>query len=148
MAAYREGALLDRRKLVLGAAGAVASAGAAKSLAWPSGSPAAALPSRKGVLPAPTPIPGGLEIAPGVVIHVFGPGDPAVTLPFSGITLQGFDVEPGTITDFKGSSAVAFHVGTAKGSDGKTYNLETDIRVMEGEYVVDDTVHQGASALI
>jgi hypothetical protein len=71
-----------------------------------------------------------------------------VTLPLTGITLQGFDVEPGTITDFRGSSAVAYHVGTATGSDGKTYNLETDVRIMEGEYVVDGSVHRGAFALI
>jgi hypothetical protein len=137
MAAYREGA-----------AGAVASAGAAKSLAWPSASGAAGLPSRKGVLPAPNPIPGGIDLGGGAVIHVFAPGDPSVTLPFSHLTLQGFDVEPGTITDFKGSSAVAFHVGTADRSDGRTFNLETDVRLMEGEYVVDGTVHRGAFALI
>jgi len=34
-----------------------------------------------------------------------------VTLPFTGATLQGLDVEPTTIRDFKGFSAVAFHVG-------------------------------------
>jgi hypothetical protein len=96
-----ERAALDRRKFVLGAAGAVASAGAAKSLVWPSGSRAAALPSRRGVLPAPNPIPGGLELAPGFVIHVFAPGDPSITLPFSGFPLGGFDVEPSTITDFR-----------------------------------------------
>lgn len=148
MAAYREGALLDRRKLVLGAAGAVASAGAAKTLAWPSASGAAALPSRKGVLPAPNPIPGGLELGPDFLIHVFVPGDPSVTLPFTGATLQGFDVEPGTITDFKGSSAVAYHVGTAERSDGTTFDVETDVRLMEGEYVADGSVHRGAFALI
>lgn len=148
MAVYREGALLDRRKLVLGAAGAVASAGAAKSLAFPTGSRAAALPAKKGVLPAPSPIPGGIELGPGFVIHVFAPGDPAVALPFTGVTLQGFDVEPGTITDFNGSSAVAYHVGTAERSDGKTFNLETDVRIMKGEYVADGSVHRGAFALI
>jgi hypothetical protein len=85
---------------------------------------------------------------PGVVIHVFGPGDPAVTLPFTGITLQGLDVEPSTIADFNGSTAVAFHVGTARASDGKTYNLETDIRAFEGEYVVDGVSHRGSFALV
>jgi hypothetical protein len=87
-------------------------------------------------------------LTPGFVIHVFGAGDPAVTLPFTGITLQGFDVEPSTITDFKGSSALAYHVGTARGSDGKTYNLETDIRAFEGEYVVDGIARRGSFALI
>jgi hypothetical protein len=82
------------------------------------------------------------------VIHVFGPGDPAVTLPFTGITLQGFDVEPSTITDFNGSTAVAYHVGTARASNGTTYNLETDIRAFEGEYIADGGVRRGSFALI
>jgi hypothetical protein len=76
------------------------------------------------------------------------PGDPSVTLPFSGGVPQGFDVEPITATDFTGSSAVAFHVGTAHDSDGKTYNLETDIRMFEGSYVVDGTTHRGAFAFV
>ena len=72
-----------------------------------------------------------------------------ITLPFTGVTLQGLDVEPSTLTDFHGASAVAFHVGEAKGSDGHTYNLETDIRVMEGKYVaVDGTTRHGSFALI
>ena len=132
---------VDRRTFVLGA-GALASTGLV-GLGVPS---VAAARSRKAgeVPPAPNPIPGGL--APGV--HVFAPGDTAVTLPFSGGALQGFDVEPGTITDFNGSSAVAYHVGTAQGSDGNTYNLETDIRAFKGEYVVDGVVHQGSFALV
>ena len=71
-----------------------------------------------------------------------------MTLPFTGITLQGFDVEPSTITDFNGASALAYHVGTARASDGTTYNLETDIRAFEGDYVVDGDAHHGAFALI
>ena len=50
-------------------------------------------------------------------------------------TLQGFDVEPTTIRDFKGFSAVAFHVGTATGDDGTRYDLETDMRAFQGVYV-------------
>ncbi len=98
--------------------------------------------------PAPRPIPGGQEIAPGVVIHIFGPGDPSVTLPFSGGVLGGFDVEPGSITDFDGSSAVAYHVGSARGSDGVTYNLETDMRAFEGDYLVDGVVHHGSFVFV
>jgi hypothetical protein len=79
-------------------------------------------------------------------IHIWGPGDPAVILPFTGITLQGLDVEPATMTDFNGGSALAFHVGTARASDGRTYNLETDIRAFEGEYVVNGDVHHGVCA--
>jgi hypothetical protein len=137
---------LGRRSFVSGAIGAVASG----CLVGTVGS-AAAAPSGRGrrrVAPAPAPIPGGLEVAPGVVIHTFAPGDPAITLPFTGFTLGGFDVEPGTITDFNGSSAVAFHVGSAVGSDGRTYNLETDLRVFEGDYVVGGETHRGAFAFV
>jgi hypothetical protein len=87
-------------------------------------------------------------LGPGFVIHVFGAGDPAVTLPFTGGTLQGLDYEPSTITDFDGSTAVAYHVGSARASDGRTYNLETDVRAFDGEYIVDGAVHRGSFALV
>jgi hypothetical protein len=107
-------------------------------------------------LPAPKPIPGGLDlgtafglVAPYDFIHVFPPGPENITLPFTGGTLQGLNVEPSTLTDFHGATAVAFHVGEAKGSDGHKYNLETDMRVMEGKYVaVDGTTRHGSFALI
>ena len=44
-------------------------------------------------------------------------------------------MEPSVITDYRGVTALAFHVGTATGSDGKRYNLETDMRAMEGTYI-------------
>lgn len=141
------GHLIDRRRF-LTAAGTATGAGGV-GLSWRS---AGAAPighsSGRRVPPAPNPIPGGIELAPGVVIHVFAPGDPAVTLPFSGITLAGLDVEPSTITDFNGSSAVAYHVGTARASDGRTYNLETDVRAFEGEYVVDGETRHGSFAFV
>jgi hypothetical protein len=140
----RDGCTLDRRGLVLGAAGAVATAGLAGPLARPA---RAERRRKKDLLPVPNPIPGGIPIPPDV-IHVFAPGDPAITLPFTGATLQGFDYEPSTITDYRGSSAVAFHVGTATGSDGKTYDLETDMRAYEGEFVVDGTTYEGAFAFV
>jgi hypothetical protein len=146
MAKPRAGGVLDRRRFVLTTAGSVT--GGVASLAFPSTAAAVSHSAGKSVPPAPNPIPGGIELAPGFVIHVFGAGDPAVTLPFTGITLQGFDVEPSTITDFNGSTAVAYHVGSARASDGKTYNLETDIRAFEGEYVVDGDVQRGSFALI
>jgi hypothetical protein len=147
MANFRARSIVDRRRF-LTAAGTATGAGVA-SLAWPSPSAAAVShSSRTRVPPAPSPIPGGIELAPGFVIHVFAPGDPGVTLPFTGITLQGVDVEPSTITDFRGSSAVAYHVGTARASDGKTYNVETDIRAFEGEYIVNDHVRRGSFALV
>jgi hypothetical protein len=97
----------------------------------------------------PKPIPGGIQIPGGPQIHVWQPGDPSVTLPFSGATLTGFDVEPTTITDRRGFSAVAYHAGSAVGSDGATYNLETDIRAFAGSYVASDGVRRfGKFALI
>jgi hypothetical protein len=105
--------------------------------------------------PAPKPIPGGSDLSgfgltpPYDFIHTFGPGQAGIVLPFTGVTLQGLNVEPGTITDFDGTTAVAYHVGEAKGSDGNTYNLETDFRVMDGTYVaVDGTTRRGTFALI
>jgi hypothetical protein len=101
------------------------------------------------VLPAPKPIPGGIQLPGGPLIHVFAPGPPEVTLPFTGIQLMGLDVEPSVITDYRGDTALAFHVGTATGSDGRQYNLETDMRAMEGTYVATDGSRQrGLFALI
>ena len=106
-------------------------------------------------LPAPTPVPGGFDLSgfglvpPYDFIHTFAPGQAGIVLPFTGVALQGLNVEPGTITDFDGATAVAYHVGEAKGSDGNTYNLETDFRVMDGLYVaVDGTTRHGSFALI
>ena len=144
MADFRAGGRFDRRRFVLTAAGTVGA-----SLALPSTTSATSTSSSlKRRLRLPSPIPGGIELAPGVVIHVFGPGDPSVTLPFTGIVLQGLDHEPSTITNFKGSTAVAFHVGTARANDGMTYNLETDIRAFEGEYLSEGKIHHGSFALV
>jgi hypothetical protein len=90
------------------------------------------------VSPAPKPIPGGIQIPDGPLIHTFLPGPEDVTLPFTGLTLQGLEVEPSVITDYRGFTALAYHVGTATGSDGRQYDLETDIRAMEGTYVAED----------
>jgi hypothetical protein len=96
-------------------------------------------------VPTPKPIPGGLDIPP--LIHEFLPGPETITLPFTQLTLQGLHVEPSTITDFKGVTALAYHVGTVTGSDGLIYNLETDIRVIAGHYIAEDgTRHKGTFA--
>jgi hypothetical protein len=147
MVNLRAHSIVNRRRF-LSAAGTATGAGVA-SLAWPSTAVSdVSTHSRRRVSPAPNPIPGGIQLAEQLVIHVFGAGDPSVTLPFTGITLQGFDVEPSTITDFRGSSAVAYHVGTARASDGRTYGVETDVRVFEGHYLVDGKARRGAFALV
>jgi hypothetical protein len=138
---------LSRRRFVQTAA--VAAAGVTGSLAWPARAAAADDGDGPEAVVPPKPIPGGIQIPKGPQIHVWQPGDPSVTLPFSGATLMGFDVEPTTITDRRGFSAVAYHAGTATGSDGDTYNLETDIRAFEGTYLASDGVRRfGKFALI
>ena len=140
---------LNRRRFVQTAA-AVAAAGATGSLAWPaSGSAWSHADHAQAAVVPPKPIPGGQQIPDGPLLHVWGPGDPSVTLPFSGATLQGFDVDPTTIGDFRGFSALAYHAGTATGSDGATYNLETDMRAFKGRYVdADGNKHFGTFAFI
>jgi hypothetical protein len=136
---------LNRRRFVQAAA--ATAAGVAAPLAWPARS--AARNDHQPTVVPPKPLPGGIQIPGGPQIHVWQPGDPTVTLPFSQSTLMGFDVEPGTITDRRGFSAVAYHAGTAIGGDGATYNLETDIRAFQGAYVAADGTRQfGKFALI
>jgi hypothetical protein len=136
---------LSRRRFVQAAA--AAAAGAAAPLAWPPTGVASG--DDDASLVPPKPIPGGLELPDGTRIHVWPPGDPSVTLPFTQATPMGFDVDPSTITDFRGFSAVAFHVGAVTGSDGATYDLETDMRAFKGTYVgADDARHSGAFAFI
>ena len=99
-----DGAVSDRRRFVVGAAGAVAGAGLS-TLAWPSSTTAgSSRVTTSAPLPPPNPIPGGaFDVGPPLgVIHVFVPGDPSVTLPFTGATLGGFDVEPGTVNGLQG----------------------------------------------
>jgi hypothetical protein len=88
----------------------------------------------------PKPIPGGINIPP--LIHVFAPGP--VDLGF-----MGEDVEPGTITDFTGFSAIAYIAGTATDADGNSYTMVNDIRVYQGTYVSEDgSVLHGTFAFI
>lgn len=140
---------LDRRHFFVGTAGALATAGLAGPLADQAASHSR---RRRKVVPSPEPIPGGLAIGlpvPYDLIHIFLPGPLGVTLPFSGLQLQGLDVEPTTITDFKGRTAMAYLTGTAKGSDDHRYGLEVDLRISEGEYVTADGSHErGAFAMI
>jgi TAT (twin-arginine translocation) pathway signal sequence len=137
------GSTITRRNLLkYGAAtGAAATVGAA----MPAAHAHAHRPPR--VLPAPKPIPGGIDLPP--LIHIFVPGPETITLPFTGITLQGLEVEPSAITDYRGFTALAYHVGTATGSDGRQYDLETDLRAMEGTYIAEDgSRNRGLFAMI
>ncbi len=103
-----------------------------------------------GAQAAPRPIPGGIQIPKGPLIHILVPGPKSVVLPFSKLQLMGQDVEPSTITNFNGFSAVAILVGKAGDrSRPDRYNLEVDIRVFQGEYVGGDGArHRGTFALV
>lgn len=139
-----------RRDFLLRASSALAAAGVlglfpprrgAEAAAQGSGGPvrlpqpsAAALQQ---ALPAPLPIPGGVDDPLLGFIHWFLPGPQGM----------GLDVEPSLITNFKGFTAFTTLRGRAEGSDGKTYDVSSDLRVMQGEYVVEDgSRHQGTFA--
>jgi hypothetical protein len=128
---------ISRRRFVQIAATAAAGATGA-TLARPAHTAARGGERHRQAVVPPKPIPGGVTLPTGTQLHVWPAGDPAVTLPFTHSTLRGFDVDPSTITDFSGFSALAYHVGTATGSDGATYNLETHMTVQRGSYVASD----------
>jgi len=73
---------------------------------------------------APKPIPGGI----GPNTHIFVPGPTAL------------DVEPSSITDFTGFSALTYVSGTATDGVGVSYRLSTDMRVFQGKYVAQDGI--------
>lgn len=139
----------DRRRFVFSSAGALTAAGLG-TLGWPAETWADGRP-----LPAPKPIPGVTDLSgfglvpPYDFIHIFAPGPEGIVLPFTQVPLEGLNTEPSAITDFHGATAIAYMVGEATGSDGNTYNLETDIRAMAGRFVaVDGTTREGSFALI
>jgi hypothetical protein len=92
---------------------------------------------------APVPIPGGFVPFPSApLIHVFAPGP-------VDLGLMGENVEPGTITNFDGFSALAYVGGTATDADGNAYTMQTDMRVFSGTYVsADGSVLHGTFAFI
>lgn len=141
---------LGRRRLLAGA-GAVALTGAVGS-ATPAQAHGGHRHAHRMVLPAPKPIPGGTEVglpAPYDFIHIFLPGPTDATTPFLGLPGEGLDVEPSTITDFRGRTAFAVVSGTARGNDGEMYNVEFDVRAMEGEYIAEDgSQRRGAFAFL
>jgi hypothetical protein len=75
----------------------------------------------------PIPIPGGDVIAPSGVFNQFLPG--------VGVGLDGLNAEPHGITHFKGHVAMGYTLGTATDNVGKLYQVITDIRVYQGDYI-------------
>lgn len=90
----------------------------------------------------PVPIPGGDFIPPdlappdGMLIHQFVPGPLGVNPLF-----EGEDVEPNGITNFRGFIAMAVLGGTATDAAGQVYDMMSDMRVYQGEYVAADGSH-------
>ena len=86
---------------------------------------------------APVPIPGGDVLGPPdfppVLFHQFLPG--------SGAGFDGINAEPNGITNFQGLAALGYTSGTAIDSRGRTYNIQTDIRGYQGNYVGADGKH-------
>lgn len=99
---------------------------------------------------APRPLPGGIQIPKGPLIHIFLPGPKSITLPFSKLQLMGEEVELSTITNSSGFVAMAVLIGKAGDTRRPDrYNLEADIRVFQGEYVGGDGIRRrGTFAMI
>jgi len=77
----------------------------------------------------PVPIPGGDVVLPNSYINIFTPGDIG-TPPFDGL-----NAEPHVFTNFDGVIAMGYTLGTATDTAGTQYQVITDIRVYQGDYV-------------
>lgn len=77
---------------------------------------------------APRPIPGGLSQS----------FKPVPSHPFVHVLSPGIGSEMSTITDLKGVVAGSEIRGTAHGSDGSSWDFDTDMRFMHGLYVGTD----------
>lgn len=75
----------------------------------------------------PVPIPGGDLIAPFGLFNQFFPG--------VGTGFDGLNADPQGITNFSGAVAMGYTTGQATDSAGKTYQVITDIRVYQGDYI-------------
>ena len=76
----------------------------------------------------PVPIPGGDIVPPSTFINLFSPGDAA-------LGLDGRDAEPHGITNFKGVTAMGYTMGQATDSAGNAFQVVTDLRVFQGDYI-------------
>jgi hypothetical protein len=75
----------------------------------------------------PVPIPGGDLLAPFGLFNQFFPG--------VGPTFDGLNADPQGITNFRGLVAMGYTAGTAKDKAGRTYDVITDVRVYQGDYI-------------
>jgi hypothetical protein len=75
----------------------------------------------------PVPIPGGDVIQPFGLFNQFLPG--------VGATFDGLNADPHGINNSNTFVAMGYTSGTATDSAGHAYNVGTDIRVYQGDYV-------------
>jgi hypothetical protein len=73
----------------------------------------------------PVPIPGGDVIPP--LVNQFFPGD--------GDGFDGLNADPHGITNFRGTVAMGYTNGLATDNAGNAYQVITDIRVYQGDYI-------------
>jgi hypothetical protein len=81
--------------------------------------------------PQPVPIPGG-DVIPPLTTNItqFTPG-----VPGPGVFFDGVNAEPNGITNFDGVIAMGYTLGTASDNAGKEYQVVTDVRVYQGDYI-------------
>lgn len=75
----------------------------------------------------PVPIPGGDVISPVGLVNQFFPG--------VGSIYDGMDAEPHGITNFRGVLAMGYTSGLVTDNSGNSYQVITDIRVYQGDYI-------------
>jgi hypothetical protein len=75
----------------------------------------------------PVPLPGGDIIQPFGLFNQFFPG--------VGAGFDGLNADPHRINNSRTFVAMGYTAGTATDSSGKTYNVITDIRVYQGDYI-------------
>lgn len=81
------------------------------------------------------------------IIHWLLPGPEDAATPILGLPGFGLDVDPSLVGDYRGFTAYSVIVGNATGSDGVTYDVEFDVRVMDGTYqAADGSRHNGTFA--
>jgi hypothetical protein len=73
----------------------------------------------------PVPVPGGDVVPP--FINQYFPG--------VGAGFDGLNAEPHGITNFHGVTAIGYTNGLATDGAGNTYQVITDIRVYQGDYI-------------
>ena len=98
--------------------------------AWGQGSPPAQV--------VPIPIPGGDVVLPTQPIPAGGvltSGFINQFFPGSGSTFDGVNAEPHGVTNFRGVTAMGYTNGLATDNAGKVYQVITDIRVYQGDYI-------------